>query len=89
MNFFRTMLLLAAMTALFMGVGYLIGGTGGMLIAFLFAIGTNAFAYWNSDKMVLRMHNAEPVTPGERARAPRHGRRGWRSAPSCRCRRST
>lgn len=67
MNFFRTMLLLAAMTALFMGVGYLIGGTGGMLIAFLFAIGTNAFAYWNSDKMVLRMHNAEPVT---RASAP-------------------
>jgi heat shock protein HtpX len=67
MNYFRTMLLLAAMTALFMGVGYLIGGTGGMMIAFLFAIGTNAFAYWNSDKMVLRMHNAEPVT---RASAP-------------------
>jgi heat shock protein HtpX len=62
MNYFRTMLLLAAMTALFMGVGYLIGGTGGMLIALIFAIGTNAFAYWNSDKMVLRMHNAEPVT---------------------------
>lgn len=67
MNFFRTMLLLAAMTALFMGVGYLIGGTGGMMIAFLFALGTNAFAYWNSDKMVLRMHHAEPVT---RASAP-------------------
>jgi heat shock protein HtpX len=67
MNFFRTMLLLAAMTALFMVVGYLIGGTGGMMIAFLFAVGTNAFAYWNSDKMVLRMHNAEPVT---RASAP-------------------
>ncbi|HET9068306.1 MAG TPA: zinc metalloprotease HtpX [Amaricoccus sp.] len=67
MNYVRTMMLLAAMTALFMGVGYLIGGTGGMLIAFLFAIGTNAFAYWNSDKMVLRMHNAEPVT---RASAP-------------------
>ncbi len=67
MNFFRTMLLLAAMTALFMGVGYLLGGTGGMMIAFVFALGTNAFAYWNSDKMVLRMHNAEPVT---RASAP-------------------
>lgn len=67
MNYFRTMLLLAAMTALFMGVGYLIGGTGGMMIALVFAIGTNAFAYWNSDKMVLRMHNAEPVT---RASAP-------------------
>lgn len=63
MNFFRTMLLLAALTALFMVVGALIGGRGGMLIAFLFALGTNAFAFWNSDKMALRMHNAEPVTP--------------------------
>ncbi|MBP7242878.1 zinc metalloprotease HtpX [Amaricoccus sp.] len=67
MNYFRTMLLLAALTALFMGVGYLIGGTGGMMIAFLFAVGTNALAFWNSDKMVLRMHGAEPVT---RASAP-------------------
>jgi len=67
MNYFRTMLLLAAMTALFMGVGYLIGGTGGMLLALVFAIGTNALAYWKSDKLVLRMHGAEPVT---RASAP-------------------
>lgn len=67
MNYFRTMLLLAALTALFMGVGYLIGGSGGMMIAFLFAVGTNALAFWNSDKMVLRMHGAEPVT---RASAP-------------------
>jgi heat shock protein HtpX len=67
MNYFKTMLLLAAMTALFMGVGYLIGGTGGMLIALVFAIGTNAFAFWNSDKLALRMHGAEPVT---RASAP-------------------
>ena len=67
MNFVRTMLLLAAMTALFMSVGYLIGGTGGALIALVFAVGTNAFAYWNSDKVALRMHNAEPVT---RASAP-------------------
>lgn len=67
MNYFRTMLLLAALTALFMAVGYLIGGAGGMTIAFLFAVATNAFAFWNSDKMVLRMHGAEPVT---RASAP-------------------
>ncbi|TPE52191.1 zinc metalloprotease HtpX [Amaricoccus solimangrovi] len=67
MNYFRTMLLLAGLTALFMGVGYLIGGTGGMLIALVFAIGTNAFAYWNSDKLALRAHNAEAVT---RASAP-------------------
>jgi heat shock protein HtpX len=67
MNYFRTTLLLAAMTALFMGVGYLLGGTGGMLMAFVFAMATNAFAFWNSDKMVLKMHGAEPVT---RASAP-------------------
>jgi heat shock protein HtpX len=67
MNYFRTTLLLAALTALFMGVGYLIGGTGGMLLALAFAVATNAFAFWNSDKMVLRMHAAEPVT---RASAP-------------------
>jgi len=54
-------MLLAALTALFMGVGYLIGGPGGMTIAFLFAAGTNLFAYWNSDKMVLRMYNAQEV----------------------------
>jgi heat shock protein HtpX len=66
-NAFRTFVLLAGMTALFMAVGYFIGGTGGMMIALLFAAGTNLFAYWNSDKMVLRMQNAVPV---ERSRAP-------------------
>ena len=62
MNYFKTGLLLAALTALFMGVGYLIGGQAGMLIALVFAIGTNAWAWWNSDKAMLRMHNAQPVT---------------------------
>jgi len=66
-NALRTTVLLAAMTALFMVVGYFIGGTSGMMIAFLVAAGTNLFAYWNSDKMVLRMQNAVPV---ERSRAP-------------------
>ncbi len=62
MNFFKTMLLLSALTAVLMGAGYLIGGTTGVTIAFLFALGTNAIAYWNSDKMVLKMYAAEPVT---------------------------
>jgi heat shock protein HtpX len=66
-NALRTGVLLAAMTALFMVVGYFLGGTTGMMIAFLFAAGTNLFAYWNSDKMVLRMQNAVPV---ERSRVP-------------------
>ncbi len=61
MNMIRTAMLLAAMTALFMGIGYMIGGSGGMLIAFLIAAGMNLFSYWNADKMVLRMHHAVEV----------------------------
>lgn len=61
MNTIRTAMLLAAMTALFMGVGFLIGGSGGMVIAFLIAAGTNLFSYWNADKMVLSMNRAVEV----------------------------
>ena len=61
MNTLRTGILLAALTALFMGVGLMLGGATGMMIAFLFAAGTNLFAYWNSDKMVLRMYRAQEV----------------------------
>ena len=61
MNIMRTAMLLAAMTALFMGVGYLIGGTGGMMIALVVAAATNLFSYWNADKMVLSMHHAREV----------------------------
>jgi heat shock protein HtpX len=61
MNYFRTALLLAALTGLFLVVGYLIGGQGGMLIALAVALGMNFFAYWNSDKLVLRMHGAQEV----------------------------
>ncbi|SOE16938.1 heat shock protein [Hoeflea halophila] len=61
MNLVRTAMLIALMTALFMGVGYMIGGTGGMMIALVIAAAMNLFSYWNSDKMVLRMHNAVEV----------------------------
>ncbi len=61
MNTMRTAMLLAVMTALFMGVGYLIGGSGGMFVAFLIAAGMNLFSYWNADKMVLRMHRAVAI----------------------------
>lgn len=67
MNALRTTILLAGMTALFMGVGYLIGGEGGMLIALVIAAGMNVFAYWNSDKMVLSMQGATEISE---ARAP-------------------
>jgi len=63
MSTIRTAMLLAAMTALFMGVGWLIGGQGGMVIALVIAAGMNAFAYWNADRMVLRMYRAQPVGP--------------------------
>ncbi|WP_440958287.1 zinc metalloprotease HtpX [Oceanicaulis sp. LC35] len=65
-NTLRTFILLAALTGLFMAVGYLIGGTGGALIALVIAGGMNLFAYWNADKMVLRMHGAREITPDER-----------------------
>ncbi|MDO9460401.1 MAG: M48 family metalloprotease, partial [Alphaproteobacteria bacterium] len=61
MNYFRTSLLLAAMTSLFLGVGFMLGGSGGMMIALLLALAMNGFAYWNSDKMVLRMYGARAV----------------------------
>jgi heat shock protein HtpX len=61
MNFMRTAMLLAALTAVFMGVGYLVGGAGGMFIALIVAAGMNLFAYWNADRMVLRMNGAREV----------------------------
>ncbi|MBL8630218.1 MAG: zinc metalloprotease HtpX [Rhodospirillaceae bacterium] len=56
-------LLIAAMTALFMAVGYMLGAEQGMFLAFGVALAMNAFAYWNSDKMVLRMYGAQPLGP--------------------------
>src|SRR5205823_2804746 len=61
MNLFRTGILMALLTGIFIALGYIIGGGPGMVIAFLFAAGTNLFAYWNSDKMVLSMYGAREV----------------------------
>lgn len=61
MNVVKTAMLIAFMTAIFMSVGYLIGGGSGMMIALVIAAATNLFSYWNSDKMVLRMHHAVEV----------------------------
>lgn len=59
---------MAAMTALFMAIGALIGGQHGAMIALVIACATNLFAYWNSDKMVLRYYRAqaadETISPG-------------------------
>ena len=61
----RTFLLMAAMTALLMGMGWLIGGQGGAVLALVFDGVGNIWAWWNSDKAVLRQHGAMPVTEAE------------------------
>ncbi len=61
MSYLRTAILLAGLTALFMGVGYLLGGSGGALIAFFIAAAMNFVTYWNADRLVLSMHDAHEV----------------------------
>jgi heat shock protein HtpX len=65
MNYLRTSILLAGLTALFMGCGYMIAGESGMLFALILAAGMNFFAYWSSDKVVLRMYGARQVGRSE------------------------
>ncbi len=60
-NMMKTAILMAAITALFMAIGSLLGGRQGMVLALLFALGMNFFSYWFSDKLVLRMYNAQEV----------------------------
>jgi len=61
MNYTKTAMLLAALTAIFVAMGAAVGGQQGMVIAFLVALAMNAFSLWNSDKMVLRMFGAQEV----------------------------
>jgi heat shock protein HtpX len=67
MNYVKTAMLLALLTAIFVALGAAIGGQSGMVIAFVFALAMNAFSYWNSDKVVLRMYGAHEV---DRSSAP-------------------
>lgn len=60
-NLMKTAILMAAITALFMALGNLMGGQQGMMLALIVALGMNFFSYWFSDKMVLRMYNAQEV----------------------------
>ena len=68
MNTIRTGMLLTALTVLFVIVGHLVGGQSGAMFAFIFAVIMNFGAYWFSDKLVLAMYRAQPVSPSE---APR------------------
>ena len=60
-NMMKTAILMAAITALFMAIGSMIGGRSGMMLALVVALGMNFFSYWFSDKMVLKMYNAREV----------------------------
>lgn len=60
-NLLKTAVLMAAITALFMAIGSLLGGRQGMMLALVIAIGMNFFSYWFSDKLVLKMYNAQEV----------------------------
>jgi heat shock protein HtpX len=60
-NLLKTAVLMAAITALFMAIGALLGGRAGMMLALALALGMNFFSYWFSDKLVLRMYNAQQV----------------------------
>jgi len=66
-GYLRTAVLMAAMTALFLGLGALLGGMGGALIALVIAVAMNAYTWWNSDRMVLKMHGARPASGPEGA----------------------
>ena len=102
MNTFKTGLLMSLLMGLFLVVGALIGGASGMAIAFVIAAGLNLFAYWNSDKMLLRMYGARQVdaasapdlyhtveTPGGQcASAHAQGFHFRKSAAQCLCHRA-
>ncbi len=60
----KTALLLGTMSGLLLAIGGALGGSSGLTIAFIFALGMNGFSYWFSDKMVLRMYKAQEVGEG-------------------------
>ena len=60
-NLMKTAILMAAITALFMLLGRMLGGPSGMMLALVVALGMNFFSYWFSDKIVLKMYKAREV----------------------------
>src|SRR5512136_628022 len=65
MNTLKTGLLLGALTGLLMLIGGWFGGQNGVVIAFFFAAAMNFASYWFSDKIVLSMYHAQPVSESE------------------------
>jgi heat shock protein HtpX len=68
MNVLKTTFMMTLLMVLAVGIGYMLGGQGGMMIAFVFALVMNLVSYWFSDKMVLGMYHAKPVTEAESPR---------------------
>ncbi len=68
MNTMKTTFLMALLMVIAVGLGYMFGGQGGMMIAFAFALLMNVFTYWFSDKLVLKMYKAQPVTEADQPR---------------------
>jgi len=64
-NTFKTGILLAALTGLFLAIGGALGGQGGIAIAFVIALVMNVGSYWFSDKIALAVHRARPLPPEE------------------------
>lgn len=75
MNTLKVTFLMLALMALFMWVGYLVGGQSGLVMAFILAAGMNFFSYWFSDKLVLKMYRARPVTENDHPKLYRVVRR--------------
>ncbi len=71
MNRFKTLLLLTALTVLFLLIGLAVGGRQGMIVAFMFAVAMNFFSYWFSDKIVLKLYRAQEVDESEAPRLHR------------------
>jgi heat shock protein HtpX len=65
MNRFRTLMLLAALTALFMGLGFTIGGPRGAVVALLVTAAMNLVTFWNAGRIVLSMHGAKEVAASD------------------------
>ena len=88
-NLLMTAVLMAAITALFMAIGSVLGGRQGMVLALIVALGMNFFSYWFSDKLVLKMYKAQEVDETSAPQFYRMVRANSRSRPGCRCRAST
>jgi len=65
MNTTKTIVLMVGLTVLLVFLGGAFGGRQGMIFAFIFALATNMFSYWFSDKIVLRMYGAQEATEAE------------------------